>query len=152
VVELSGDLEEDVFSASVCVMEGCCTSPKAVEPQTYGTRRPQASPVMFVGIPCSERLAVNQNKLYVNSHWHEALTATCLSSAINTMQSTRRSAGTPTPQALQVPGAESPRAQPSQGCEPTQTIEITGVLDHLHIFGANNTLGSENRYCSRGPA
>jgi hypothetical protein len=58
-------------------------------------------------------------------------------------------AGTPTPQTLQ---AESPRAQPSQGREPTQTIEITGVLNHLHIFGANNTLGPENRYCSRGPA
>jgi hypothetical protein len=61
-------------------------------------------------------------------------------------------AGTPTPQTLQVPDAESPRAQPSQGREPTQTIEITGVLNHLHIFGANNTLGPENRYCSRGPA
>jgi hypothetical protein len=57
------------------------------------------------------------------------------------MQSTRCGAGTPTPQAFQVLGAESSRAQPSQGREPTQTIEITGMLNHLHIFSTNNTFG-----------
>jgi hypothetical protein len=65
------------------------------------------------------------------------------------MQSIRRGAGTPAPQALEAPSAKSSHAQPSQ---PTQTIEIAGVLSHRHTFGANDNLGPKNRYCSRGPA
>jgi hypothetical protein len=60
----------------------------------------------------------------------------CLSSSINAMQST--SAGTPTPQAREVPSGESSHAQPSQGREPTRTIEITGVSNRFDVFSANN--------------
>jgi hypothetical protein len=124
--------------------------------QGLGEKEWKSARLLLVSVQFSCILS-SYDKLRLKPYWHEAPTATvgCLSSSdINTMQSIRRGAGTPTPQALQVPGAESPRAQPSQGREPTQTIEITGVLNHryLHIFGANNTLGPENRYCSRGPA
>jgi hypothetical protein len=65
------------------------------------------------------------------------------------MQSTRGT-DTATPQAL--PSAKFSHPQPSQGHESTQTIEITGVLNRVHTFGANDNLGPKNRYWSRGPA